>query len=1732
MATPRIGIITALPKECWAMRAFLDSWQEVFVDGRGAGRRYYLGDIPARDGGRHTVALCHSGVGNNNAAIRASLMLQHFDSVKVVIMVGIAGGVPNPAKVDEHVRLGDIVVSSEGGVTQYDLGKEIATIIEGESVVEFIEKTPPRAPDAILIEAIDLLDVDEYDGRRPWLEHIENMCQRTNTTRPSPDTDVLYSSDDPTLVISHPNDPSRVDGQPRVFSGKIGSANIVLKNPKKRDYLRDNFNVRAIEMEGSGVADASWKMDAGYLVVRGICDYCDSKKNDAWQKYAAIVAAGYVRALIESIPRLVHGNQAEDDDGGRRNASVNEYLAAVKALAETDTYVTLPERSGVTEVPLLLRRSNPQTDEEKRPMLLSAVLDEKEEDEPYLMFIGGGGAGKSTLLRRIARNAWDSPNELGLEKRYLPMIIRLSALASTEHTVVEARLKDAIYKAGELPLPGDLPNGFFSDWPKQLEAPWFLLLDGLDEVSTDQRSTLIAQLSPLLESIKHNGNRVALTSRPGDFSIQLESKLTPYVLLGFSSQQQKQFAHDCFGADAGEFLRQIGDLEADEFTGNPLLFTIAAVVFRRDRKLKTKTLLYERFIQICLDEAAVRGLRSELGNDLYDLSERILEELALKMTEQPGEGSSVVLSRKVGLYLKDQLGVPLPKALAQGKILVNVLGVRSGVFTKVGDVCDWAHGNFREHLAGRAMDTQLLESGNDYVKVLGNRPFDNNWVEAVSALVQINDKPNQVVNWIAAQAVGREDVQSSLLVHHYWTLSGNQDDPESCGLVVRALLAGVSDQAGLRGRQMIKDAIVEMGSRAVSALLSELRRLNGLQKELFPGWKGKKAPDVVTDAGKRLYKGYRQRQRIVEVCGEIKDDRSFDELIALLFDDDDDSNRFYMRETAKRSLTCIGENAVPPLLKFIEDSAHSTENRRQALVALKSIGRRTDQVSETLELCLREGLAGNDELLKWVLFAATGLRDEKQAALIRESLNVNDQEIVRRAAEFFSAVPDRSSCESLMDALRRWREMQAYPFGSELGVRSLLSALVLTADPSARRMVRNVIFSSLDGKGLLDPGNALREGENVSIEGLRTRILKGAIAELTTSERPRRDTPISYFSKLWNSMMGLITGVRNLGRKKERKKHRIGLVEAVGFLSNTWRPANLNELVRVTRKLESVSADGVGVEGLISTYLRRTEKGSQTGFIDDSALLQILAKCQVTRFSEHAGRLLQEADWDFQREISDVLWVAGDVGAEESLLNKVSTIRAEHKSGEDPVPELYHLLRALGTCGTKRGAEVVVDTVLWNYRLDTELPKDVLAVLLRRNMLDPNRLVSLAENGATNQYARNFFIDALGYFDASAYGDFFGRMLAHGEEETTIKATYCLGYSEDSNAIPLLRKLLKTTKSAAIAETAAGSLRRLKDYGAASEILMSIERFSPAHRAGLISEAARLQDGSVVKYLQDTTRSNEWTGSERGEMLAAVGEFYNEAWAQTIVEEWLQNTRIGFDTGQQRWAFSVLAKHDPDGLLRHARRLYDENDVEDSARSRLVILLARLLRSGTYNFGLLLPLLKRLLCDRDLGMRESIAEDLIYLTPGQAWQIYTELSNMGSDWAQACGVYSLGFWDSDASEIERMCYSPIPMARFFADRALAMRRKRRELRELADSFVSTEGVARVSSYLALVQEGSEQDLHYIDEMRESENTIAMFLPHMQTVVQAVGKRRREELTKKEEELFCKSSREVVFNSLN
>jgi nucleoside phosphorylase len=92
-------------------------------------------------------------------------------------------------------------------------------------------------------------------------------------------------------------------GPPQGYRGAIATADILQKNPKTRNDLRDKYRARAVEMEAGGMQNAAWAHDKSVMIIRGICDYCDAKKNDVWQMYAAAVAAAYTRSLVLSLPQ-------------------------------------------------------------------------------------------------------------------------------------------------------------------------------------------------------------------------------------------------------------------------------------------------------------------------------------------------------------------------------------------------------------------------------------------------------------------------------------------------------------------------------------------------------------------------------------------------------------------------------------------------------------------------------------------------------------------------------------------------------------------------------------------------------------------------------------------------------------------------------------------------------------------------------------------------------------------------------------------------------------------------------------------------------------------------------------------------------------------------------------------------------------------------------------------------------------------------------------------------------------------------------------------------------------------------------------------------------------------------------------------------------------------------------------------------------------------------------------
>lgn len=289
---PTFGIITALPEEFTAVRAVLDGWQRRLVeDDRGV---YVVGSMPsALPDQPHGVVLSLLGdTANNAAAEGCANLVRSFGTVTCVLMVGIAAGVPDVRRPQLHVRLGDVVAAS-WGVVDYD---HVVDTPGGRQ-----RRQPHPRPSPLLCRAAKLLEADERMGERPWERHLaEGLAALPEFARPPAQTDLVYGHDHASEPLAHP-DPAlsgHRTGLPRVHYGRIGSADCSLRNLARRDALAAEHDIRAIEMEGTGVGKAGFSSGVEWFVVRGISDYGDRRTGKGWRDHAALVAAAYARALL------------------------------------------------------------------------------------------------------------------------------------------------------------------------------------------------------------------------------------------------------------------------------------------------------------------------------------------------------------------------------------------------------------------------------------------------------------------------------------------------------------------------------------------------------------------------------------------------------------------------------------------------------------------------------------------------------------------------------------------------------------------------------------------------------------------------------------------------------------------------------------------------------------------------------------------------------------------------------------------------------------------------------------------------------------------------------------------------------------------------------------------------------------------------------------------------------------------------------------------------------------------------------------------------------------------------------------------------------------------------------------------------------------------------------------------------------------------------------------------
>ena len=268
-----------------------------FPVSRGNDYVFHAGDI---FGHNIIVATLPAGqeYGTGSAAALASQVKKFFPNLWFGLLVGVAAGLPSLSR---DIRLGDVLVAlpegESAGLIAYELGKETT-----EAGFQPLRQGHVLATtETVIRSAIGSIKLRAPKDAPLFLPYYEAMKEEEHAAGtfvdPGQEHDKLFVTRDDGLerVADRPLRP--VSRRTRVWYGPIGSGEKLMKNARKRDELRDRYDLIGLEMEAAGVMN---RIPVG--VIRGVCDYGDTHKNKEWQPYAAAMAAAYAKAVLAEIP--------------------------------------------------------------------------------------------------------------------------------------------------------------------------------------------------------------------------------------------------------------------------------------------------------------------------------------------------------------------------------------------------------------------------------------------------------------------------------------------------------------------------------------------------------------------------------------------------------------------------------------------------------------------------------------------------------------------------------------------------------------------------------------------------------------------------------------------------------------------------------------------------------------------------------------------------------------------------------------------------------------------------------------------------------------------------------------------------------------------------------------------------------------------------------------------------------------------------------------------------------------------------------------------------------------------------------------------------------------------------------------------------------------------------------------------------------------------------------------
>lgn len=277
-----IGILTIKDEE---FDAVLDVFQDepgVFI-GPKTRRHFNLRTADAGGGAKYRVAILQQVEQGQGEAQHAARDLIEELTPRLILVVGIAGGLPSP-----DYTLGDVILSlriHDYSVEARKEGNDATYAMSGGPIGQAVEYhvrnlrarradlgdwtlgLPPRPP--------VVLNATNFYGSEVWKRDVRSALAPLVEGDPRP---------------------------PLFRSGVIASSDRLVKDTTVLiPWLESSRQLLAVEMESGGIYRAA-RERCSMLAIRGLSDLIGFKRDERWTRYACASAAAFARAYLRTTP--------------------------------------------------------------------------------------------------------------------------------------------------------------------------------------------------------------------------------------------------------------------------------------------------------------------------------------------------------------------------------------------------------------------------------------------------------------------------------------------------------------------------------------------------------------------------------------------------------------------------------------------------------------------------------------------------------------------------------------------------------------------------------------------------------------------------------------------------------------------------------------------------------------------------------------------------------------------------------------------------------------------------------------------------------------------------------------------------------------------------------------------------------------------------------------------------------------------------------------------------------------------------------------------------------------------------------------------------------------------------------------------------------------------------------------------------------------------------------------